>query len=120
MTIVNKIKCFIKRRGLNNIGLHAKRELERMKEYCRKRNDTCSYEYMFPEIIKLCNKFGKSGQSGMSAPMVASAMCNGIKEILNWRTVAPIEFEELQWSYGIAGGTRQSSLLGSLFKEEST
>jgi len=50
-----------------------------------------------PEILALCERFGKSGQSGGSASFVAGAICKGLKDLLLQDPISPISGIEEEW-----------------------
>ena len=50
-----------------------------------------------PEILALCEKFGKSGQSGGSAPYVASALSQSIKKLCLQQPISPIMNTDDEW-----------------------
>lgn len=49
------------------------------------------------EILALCEKFGKSGQSGGSAPYTASALSSAVKKLCLQETIAPLTGEDSEW-----------------------
>ncbi len=49
------------------------------------------------EILALCEKFGKSGQSGGSAPYVAGALSSAVKKLCMFQTIAPLTGEDGEW-----------------------
>lgn len=49
------------------------------------------------EILALCEAFGKSGQSGGSALMVASAITQAIKKLLLQKAICPITGIDEEW-----------------------
>ena len=51
-----------------------------------------------PEIIALCEAFGNSGQSGGSAPYVASALSQTIKKLCLFQPIAPLQGTEIEWN----------------------
>ncbi len=72
------------------------------------------------EILALTEKFGKSGQSGGSAPMTASAICQALEKLFNFETIAPLTGEDSEWNdvTGINNGVPmfQNNRLSSVFK----
>lgn len=50
-----------------------------------------------PEIIALCDKFGKSGQSGGSAPFTAAALSQAIKKLCLQEPICEITGIEEEW-----------------------
>lgn len=49
------------------------------------------------EILALCEKFGNSGQSGGSAPMVAKAICKALKHLLLQEPISPVMGVNEEW-----------------------
>jgi hypothetical protein len=49
------------------------------------------------EILNICKAFGKSGQSGGSAPYTAYAISKTIEELLLFRTLSPLTGEDDEW-----------------------
>ena len=50
------------------------------------------------EILALCEKFGKSGQSGGSAPYTASALSSAVKKLCLQETIAPLAGIDDEWN----------------------
>jgi hypothetical protein len=55
-------------------------------------------EEFIPEILALVDKFGNSGQSGSSAPYVASAISNAVRNLCLRRSICPITGIDDEWS----------------------
>jgi len=51
-----------------------------------------------PEIIALYNAFANSGQSGGSAPYVASMISSAIKKLMMYETISPLTGEDDEWN----------------------
>ena len=51
-----------------------------------------------PEILELVDKFGKSGQSGGSAPYVSTAISQAVKHLCMQQPICPITGEEYEWN----------------------
>ena len=49
------------------------------------------------EILELCDKFGKSGQSGGSAPYTAAAITQALKKLLLQESICPIMDIDEEW-----------------------
>ena len=49
------------------------------------------------EILALCEAFGKSGQSGGSAPMTASAISQAVKHLMLQEPICPITGADEEW-----------------------
>jgi hypothetical protein len=73
------------------------------------------------EILALCEAFGKSGQSGGSAPYTASAIARAVKKLMLHEPICDITGHENEWVdvSGIGDGTitYQNSRCGALFKD---
>ncbi len=73
------------------------------------------------EILSLCEKFGKSGQSGASAPYTASAISQAVKKLLLQEPICDVTGHEIEWfdvSEACGGNsTYQNSRCSALFKE---
>ena len=50
------------------------------------------------ELIAICKKFGKSGQSGGSAPYVASALSQAVEHLCMQQTICPIMGTDDEWN----------------------
>lgn len=50
------------------------------------------------EIIALCEAFGRSGQSGGSAPYTASAISQAVKKLMMFETITPLTGEDDEWN----------------------
>lgn len=79
---------------MTNSQSHAKRELELL---AKTTPDALIIEFI-PEILALCEAFGKSGQSGGSAPYVASAISQAVKKLMMFETIAPLTGEDGEWT----------------------
>ena len=78
---------------MTNSQSHAKRELEILEI-------TTPNAIISPfkkEILALCEAFGKSGQSGGSAPYTASAISQAVKNLMMFQTIAPLTGEDDEW-----------------------
>jgi hypothetical protein len=51
------------------------------------------------EILALCEAFGKSGQSGGSAPYTASAISQAVKKLMLQEPICPITGVDDEWAY---------------------
>ncbi len=72
---------------------HAKQELRILAE-------TTPYSLILPftkEIHALCKAFGKSGQSGGSAPYVAKALSQSIEKLLLFEILSPLTGNDDEW-----------------------
>jgi hypothetical protein len=78
---------------MTNVQSHASRELEILSK-------TVPDAIVTPftkEILALCEAFGKSGQSGGSAPMTASAISQAVEKLMMFETLAPLTGEDSEW-----------------------
>lgn len=78
---------------MTNTYSHAKRELEILE---KETPDALIIEFK-DEILNLCEAFGKSGQSGGSAPYVANAISQAVKKLMLFETIAPLTGEKQEW-----------------------
>lgn len=92
---------------------HAEKELEILLETTP---DAIIRDFV-PEIIAICEAFGKSGQSGGSAPYTASALSQAVKKLCLQQTIAPLTGGDDEWVCGgMLGGECQNNRLSSVFK----
>lgn len=73
---------------------HSRRELEILEK-------TTPDAIVIPfkkEIISLCKAFGKSGQSGGSAPFTARAISMAVEKLMMHETLAPLTGEDDEWN----------------------
>jgi hypothetical protein len=78
---------------MTNTYKHAKRELDILAA-------TVPDAIVTPfakEILALCEKFGKSGQSGSSAPYVATAISKAVKKLLLQEPICDVTGHESEW-----------------------
>ena len=97
---------------MNNSQLHAKRELDILAA-------TAPDAIILPfskEILALCEAFGKSGQSGGSAPYVASAISQAVNNLMMFKPIAPITGEDSEW-FKPDENTFQNNRCSAVFKE---
>src|SRR6187399_2799070 len=106
---------------MTNTAKHAERELEILSNNSTDPENRPIIEPFKKEIIALCEKFGKSGQSGGSAPYTASAISQVIKKLLLFETIAPITGNDEEWVdvSEICGGSimYQNNRCGGVFKD---
>ena len=79
---------------MTNSQSHAKRELEIL----AKTTPDAIVTPFTNEILALCEAFGKSGQSGGSAPYTASAISQAVKKLMMFETLAPLTGEDEEWT----------------------
>jgi hypothetical protein len=99
-------------------------ELKRLLDKAEKDGDTLLIAEFVPEIEALVDKFGKSGQSGGSAPFTAGAIVDTIKKMLAHEPLGEgIMCTDDEWNdcsiYDKEPGKRsfQNNRLSSVFKE---
>jgi hypothetical protein len=83
---------------LTNCYSHAEVELSILSAAAKDPNNRPIIEPFKDEILALCEKFGKSGQSGGSAPYTASAITQALQKLLLFETIAPITGEDHEWN----------------------
>ncbi len=79
---------------MTNSQSHAKKELEIL----AKTTPDAIVTPFTKEILALCEAFGKSGQSGGSAPYTASAISQAVKKLMMFETLSPLTGEDSEWS----------------------
>lgn len=74
------------------------------------------------EILALCETFGRSGQSGGSAPYTASAIARTIENLLQQKPICELTGEEYEWTKSDLGDgsriTYQNNRCYSLFRDD--
>lgn len=106
-----------------NTGNHAQHELEILVKSCPDPDNRPIIEPFIPEILALVEKFGKSGQSGGSAPFTASALSNAIKKLCLQEPICDIMGIDEEWMdvahFGGNDGTAlfQNKRCGAIFKD---
>ena len=74
------------------------------------------------EILALVDAFGKSGQSGGSAPYTARAICQALENLMLFKPLCPITGVDEEWSNVSdmcqSGIVYQNKRCGSLFKTD--
>ena len=74
------------------------------------------------EILALVDAFGKSGQSGGSAPYTARAICQALEKLMLFKPISPITGVDEEWSNVSnmcqSGIVYQNKRCGSLFKTD--
>lgn len=82
---------------MTNTQSFAKRELDILSKSSTDPNNRPLIEPFAKEILLLAEKFGKSGQSGGSAPMTATAISHAVKKLLLQEPICPITGIEGEW-----------------------
>ena len=85
------------REELSNTSRFAKKELEILSKSATDPENRPIIEPFAQEILLLCEKFGKSGQSGGSAPYTASAISQAVKKLLLQEPIAPLTGIDQEW-----------------------
>lgn len=106
---------------------YAQRELDILVKSSIDPENRPTIEPFISEILELADRFGKSGQSGGSAPMTATAISQAVKCLLLQEPICPITGIDDEWvnvaEYGAGKDERtcvwQNSRCSSLFKEGS-
>lgn len=80
-----------------NTGRFAERELTILVKASTDPDNRPIIEHFIPEILALTEKFGKSGQSGGSAPFTAIALAKAIKKLCLQKPICPITGIEEEW-----------------------
>jgi len=73
---------------------HAQAEFQILK---KESQDSVVIEFS-QEIIALCDKFHKSGQSGGSAPFVAEAIVSTLRKLMLFQPISPLTGGDEEWS----------------------
>lgn len=79
---------------MTNTQQHAKRELDILVKTVP---DAIIRDFI-PEILSLCEAFGKSGQSGGSAPYTAQALSQAVKKLCLHQPICPITGIDEEWN----------------------
>lgn len=79
---------------MTNSKIHAKRELD----FLEKTNPDAIVIPFKKEIVALCDAFGKSGQSGGSAPFTAKTISHTIERLMMFETIVPLTGEDDEWN----------------------
>ncbi len=81
----------------SNTYRFAERELSILSKSAVDPNNRPIIEPFKKEILALCDRFGKSGQSGGSAPYTASAICQALKKLLLQNPICPVMGVDEEW-----------------------
>lgn len=105
-----------------NTARFAERELTILSKSAQDPNNRPIIEPFTKEILALCEAFGKSGQSGGSAPYTATALSQAIKKLCLQEPICPITGIDEEWTdvAEINGGKTlfQNKRCSCVFKEE--
>lgn len=84
--------------AMTNTQLHAKVELDVLVKSSTDPNNRPIIEPFIPELLQLCEKFGKSGQSGGSALFTATALAQAVKKLCLQEPICPITGIDDEWN----------------------
>lgn len=107
----------------SNAYKHAKRELEILCQMYPTKDNPPIIRGFIHEILALVDKFGHSGQSGGSAPMVAQSIANAVNKLCTFQIICPITGFDSEWvdvmEYAASGDKvkYQNKRLSSIFKD---
>lgn len=107
-------KSFFRKFKKSKVYNHAKKELEIL----TKTVDEPIVAEFIPEILALVNKFGKSGQSGGSAPFTAKAIANTVEKLCMFKPICPITGTDDEWFASCYDKTLQNKRCSAIFKDE--
>lgn len=111
-------KRFVKN-SMSNTGKHAKRELEILEKITLSTKADPMILQFKDEIIALCDKFGKSGQSGGSAPYATYMMARCVEQLIEQLPITPIFDDDQYWELKDDGtGIMQNIRCSCLFKNK--
>ena len=82
---------------MTNTQSFAVRELDILSKSYTDPNDRPLIEEFRDEILAICEKFGSSGQSGGSAPYVATALSHAIKKLCLHEPICPVTGIDQEW-----------------------
>jgi hypothetical protein len=82
-----------------NTARFAERELTILSKSAQDPNNRPIIEPFTKEILALCEAFGKSGQSGGSAPYTATAISQAIKKLCLQEPICPVMGIDEEWVY---------------------
>lgn len=82
---------------MSNTKMFAEMELDILTKSNTDPDNRPIIEQFIPEIIALCDKFGKSGQSGGSAPFTARALSKAIENLCLQEPICPITGIDEEW-----------------------
>jgi len=101
---------------MGNTLIHAQKELDILVKSCSDSENRPIIEGFIPEILALVGKFGESGQSGASAPFVATALSQAIKHLCLQEPICDLTGIDDEWN-DRGDGCYQNNRLSSVFKD---
>lgn len=101
----------------------AKKEFEILKKISKEKGEEFLVQEFEKEILAVCKKFSRSGQSGGSAPYTASAIAESIKRLSLFKPLTPLTGDDSEWEDVSSLGCTskkifQNKRLSSVFKDE--
>ena len=102
---------------LSNTASFAKQELDILVKSAPDPDNRPIIEEFIPEIIALVDRFGKSGQSGGSAPYTANAISQAIKKLCLHEPICPITGVDDEWMDIDSNPKSQNRRCSALFKD---
>lgn len=118
--VSNYLNRFFYRYRKSKTASFAELELQILCELYPDKNNSPIIKEFIPEILKLVNKFGKSGQSGGSAPYTAVVIADAVKKLCLQKPISPITGSPQEWGnpFGIPeSSTIQNKRCYALFKQ---
>lgn len=77
---------------------HAERELQILVDSAKDPDNRPIAEPFIPEMLALIEKFGRSGQSGASAPYTAQVISSVVKKLCLHETICPLQGTDDEWN----------------------
>lgn len=110
---------------MTNTQKFAERELDILSKSATDPDNRPIIEPFRSEILALCEAFGKSGQSGGSAPYTATALSQAVKKLCLQESICPVTGIDEEWVYvaDMGGGKNekecvyQNNRCSALFKD---
>lgn len=101
----------------------AEKEFEILKKISKEKGEEFLVQEFEKEILAVCKKFSRSGQSGGSAPYTASAIAEAIKRLSLFKPLTPLTGDDSEWEELPNSGCSSEKLfqnkrLSSVFKNE--
>ena len=101
----------------------AEKEFEILKKISKEKGEEFLVQEFEKEILAVCKKFSRSGQSGGSAPYTASAIAEAIKRLSLFKPLTPLTGDDSEWEdvsslWCTSKKIFQNKRLSSVFKDE--
>lgn len=100
-----------------NTAKHAEQEISILSALATDPENRPVIEPFKNEVLALCEAFGKSGQSGGSAPMTARILSRSIEKLLLRQPIAPLTGSENEWME-VAENLYQNVRCGAVFTDK--